>query len=296
MADYRGAVRKMKVLVYGSGVIGSLYAALLSEAGIDVSVYARGTRLKNLQEHGLQYKGKGGIHTAKVTILSKLSEYDNYDFVLLAVREHQLYAALEELKNNISPTIVTLVNSLDSYHLWEDICGKGRILPAFPGAGGGFDGDILDAALTPRIIQPTTIGKTDGREKELAALFRKAGIPCQIVEDMHAWQVCHLAMVVPIADAYYETKDPEHAGRDRILMKKTARQIRENLQKVTEKGLRLSPAKMNVFKLLPISIVSAGLGIAFRSKFGDRFMYRHSIKAPDEMQRLHEQFYQFIGQ
>lgn len=285
----------MKVLVYGAGVIGSLYATLLSEAGIDVAVYARGTRLKSLMEHGLRYKGTSGINTAKITILSKLSEDDSYDFILLAVRERQLYAALEELKDNISPTIVTLVNSLDSYHLWEDICGKGRILPAFPGAGGGFDGDILDAALTPRIIQPTTIGKTDGREKDLAAMFTKAGIPCQIVVDMHAWQVCHLAMVVPIADAYYESKDPEHAGCDHALMKKTARQIRSNLQKVTEKGLRLSPAKMKVFKLLPISVVSACLGAVFRSKFGDRFMYRHSMKAPDEMRRLHDQFYRFIG-
>ncbi len=286
----------MKVLVYGSGVIGSLYAALLSEAGIDVAVYARGTRLKNLMKHGLRYKEKSGINTAKVTILSKLFEDDNYDFILLAVREYQIYAAMKELKGNSSPTIVTLVNSLAPYHLWEDVCGKGRILPAFPGAGGGFDGDILDAALTPRIVQPTTIGKTDGREKDLVALFTKAGVPCQIVDDMHAWQVCHLAMVVPIADAYYESKDPKHAGHDRFLMEKTARQIRSNLQKVAEKGLRLSPAKMKVFNLLPICMISAGLGIAFRSKFGDRFMYRHSMKASDEMRQLHEQFYRFIGQ
>ena len=26
---------------------------------------------------------------------------------------------------------------------------------------------------------------------------------------MHLWQLCHLAMVVPIADAYYESDDPE---------------------------------------------------------------------------------------
>ena len=40
------------------------------------------------------------------------------------------------LKNNKSNTIVTMVNSLDSYKKWEDIVGTGRILPAFPGAGG----------------------------------------------------------------------------------------------------------------------------------------------------------------
>lgn len=82
-----------------------------------------------------------------------------------------MHIALAELKANISPAIVTMVNSLETYDTWEKICGKGRILPVFPGAGGGFDGDILDAALTPRFIQPTTIGMSGGREKKLFDLF-----------------------------------------------------------------------------------------------------------------------------
>ena len=35
----------MRILIYGAGVIGSLYGAQLAEAGHDVSVYARGLRL-----------------------------------------------------------------------------------------------------------------------------------------------------------------------------------------------------------------------------------------------------------
>ena len=77
-----------------------------------------------------------------------MSDNDAYDFILLTVRENQLYEALAELKNNKSNTIVTMVNSLDSYKKWEDIVGIGRILSAFPGAGGSINDDgILDAAL-----------------------------------------------------------------------------------------------------------------------------------------------------
>ena len=32
-------------------------------------------------------------------------------------------------------------NLLDSYKKWEDIVGAGRILPAFPGAGGSINAD-----------------------------------------------------------------------------------------------------------------------------------------------------------
>jgi len=286
----------MRILIFGAGVIGSLYAALLAETGYDVSVYARGRRLESMSQDGLLYKRKGKIRKAPVKVLSSLEPDDCYDFILLAVRENQLHAALEKLRQNSSSTIVTMVNSLDTYDRWEAICGVGRIIPAFPGAGGGFDGDVLDAALTPRLIQPTTFGKTNGREKELARILHGAKIPYQIVPDMHAWQLCHLAMVVPIADAYYEAADPEHAGRDAALMRKTAKQIRDNLNVIAARKIRLSPEKMQAFRLLPVPLVGWILSLVFRSSFGDRFMYRHSMKAPDEMRQLHEQFYRWLEQ
>ena len=287
-------MKDMRVLIYGAGVIGSLYAALFSEAGIDVSVYARGDRLQSLRTKGLLYRKNGQILSANVKVISALRDDDRYDFVFLTVRENQLMTALKELKSNDSPTIVTMVNSLDTYDSWEKICGHGRILPAFPGAGGCIVGDILDAGLTPRIIQPTTFGRIDGREKKLAAIFRKAHIPYQMVEDMHVWQICHLGLVVPIADVYYESSDPEYAGEDFKLMRKTARRIRRNYRLIRETGMQLSPVKMYTFLILPVALVAVILGFTFRSEFGNRFMYQHSIKAPDEMKRLHKQFYAFI--
>lgn len=286
----------MRILIYGAGVIGCLYGALLSEAGYDVSVYARGKRLECLQTNGLHYVMHKKTRTASVTVLARLEPNDRYDFIFLTVRENQLHTALKELKENCSPTVVTMVNSLEPYEKWEAVCGQGRIVPAFPGAGGGFEGDTLNAALTPRIIQPTTVGRTGGKEKPLASVFRKAGIPCQIVRDMRAWQICHLAMVVPIADAYYEAADSANAGKDHALMHNTAVQIKRNLRDTAEMGIKLSPVKMHLFRILPSRIIAIVLGFVFRSGFGDRFMYRHSMKAPDEMRCLHEQFYAFVQQ
>ena len=53
---------------------------------------------------------------------------------------------------------------------------------------------------------------------------------------------------------------------------------------------------MKVFLICPPSIAATILGFVFRSRFGDRFMYQHSMKAPDEMRRLHEQLYDYIGE
>ena len=192
----------MRILIYGAGVIGFLYAALFAEAGYDTSIYARGKRLEALRNNGLLYKKNQEVIKAEIKILGGLANDDIYDFILLTVRENQLYEAVAELKNNKSTTIVTMINSLDSYKKWEDIVGIGKILPAFPGAGGSINEDgILDAALTPRMIQPTTFAEISGnsseRIKQFSKILRHAHIPYQKVMDMHMWQLCHLAMVVP---------------------------------------------------------------------------------------------------
>ena len=114
----------MRILMYGAGVIGSLYAALFAEAGYDTSIYARGKRFEALRNNGLQYKKNQKVIKAEIRILGELPNDDIYDFVLLTVRENQLYEALTELKNNKSNTIVTMINSLDSYNKWEDIVGN----------------------------------------------------------------------------------------------------------------------------------------------------------------------------
>ncbi|MGX7080444.1 2-dehydropantoate 2-reductase [Gemella morbillorum] len=288
----------MRILIYGAGVIGCLYATLFSKVGFDTTIYARGRRLESFKQNGLLYFKNKNIKKANVNIIHKLEDNDIYDFVFLTVKTNQIHVALEELKNNNSPNIVTMVNTLEKYDVWGKICGKGRIIPAFPGAGGSFEGNILKAALTPSIIQATTFGEINGnkskRLSQLAILFKKSHIPYKIEKDMHAWQLCHLAMIVPIADAYYEAGVPEKAGEDKELMKKTAISIKKNLDSLCKLGVMLTPKKMKVLHMLPVQILSIGLRFTFRSEFGNTFMYQHSMKALDEMRVLHNQFYSYV--
>src|SRR5574344_1632841 len=99
----------MKILIYGAGVIGCLYASLFSKAGYDTDIYARGKRLESLKEKGLLYCKNNKVQKANVNIISQLGEDDIYDYIFLTVRENQLHDALKELASNSSPTIVTMV-------------------------------------------------------------------------------------------------------------------------------------------------------------------------------------------
>ena len=295
---YSGTGSKMKLLIYGAGVIGSLYAAAFAEAGYNTTVYARGERLEVLQTLGLQYEKSGKVGKANVTVIGTLENDDWYDFIFLTVKENQVHTALEELKHNISPNIVTMVNTLEPYGNWERICGTGRIIPAFPGAGGSYENGILKADFTPCIIQVTTFAEINGnkskRLKKLAALFTASNIPHGIVKDMHCWQLSHLAMVVPIADAYYKAKNPETVWKESNIMYDTVWQIKKNLQTLYHSGIKLSPPKMHLLRLLPVRILQHIFTLIFKSCFGYMFMYRHSMKAPDEMNQLHVQFYRYL--
>jgi len=288
----------MRILIYGAGVIGSTYAVYLSRSGCEVTVLARGHRLEALCQKGLLYRNGKAVLKAEVRFMEQLPSDDRYDYIFLTVRAGQVRHALEQLKDNISPTIVTMVNSLEDYSEWEDICGKGRILPAFPGAGGSIRDGILDAGLTPRLIQPTTFAEIDGsRTKRIDALKRiltRAGIPCQIVPDMHAWQICHLAMVVPLADAYYMVADPKAVHRDKAVMRKTAQTLYDNFAQLKSRGDAISPPKLNLFRLCSVGLMVRILPFVDNSAFGDRFMYQHAMKAKEEMEQLHQVFYGYL--
>lgn len=287
----------MRLLVYGAGVIGSLYARLFSEAGFNVTIYARSNRLAELNEKGLIYEDKNGNKTIRISVIDKIDDNDYYDYIFLTVRSEQAEAALNELKINISPSIVTMINTSKEYSYWEEIAGKGRILPAFPCAGGSIDGGILHAKLTPSIIQPTTFGEIDGiignRTIQLKKIFKKSKIPFQVIKNMHYWQISHLGLVVPIADAYYLSKDARTVFKEKDIMMQTAVSLRRNFKILSNKRM-LSPFKFHLIKICPTFLLKIGLTFVFNSDFGNVFMYRHSMKSSEEMRRLHDEFYSFI--
>ena len=71
----------MRILIYGAGVIGSLYAVLLKEAGYDTTIYARGHRLEALQNQGLLYKKNNIIKKVDIKVIDYLQDNDIYDFI-----------------------------------------------------------------------------------------------------------------------------------------------------------------------------------------------------------------------
>lgn len=183
---------KVRILIYGAGVIGSIYAVSFSQAGYDVSIYARSQRLTALKQNGLLYNENNETKVANVSIIDNLSTEDSFDFVFVTVRYEQMSNTLEELSKNNSKNIVPMVNTPNGYTQWEAIVGKNRLIPCFAGAGGSIKNDVLYFRFTPSIIQSTTFGEINGQKtvriQELANVFKKSNIRYSICSNMDAWQ------------------------------------------------------------------------------------------------------------
>jgi len=115
---------KSRVLIYGAGVIGSIYAVKFANAGHDVFVYARGSRLHSLENKGLLYIENNSVKKATVTVLDKVDHTSIYDYVFVAVRYEQIETALVEIAISNNPNIVTMVNNPKGYIHWESLIGK----------------------------------------------------------------------------------------------------------------------------------------------------------------------------
>lgn len=286
-----------RILIVGAGVIGSIYAARLSKAGYSVTMYARNKRLDELMEHGLLFQTPGSRmpEKAAVRFINMLSDEDCYDYVFVTVRYEQIEAALRDIKESCNKNIVTMVNNPFGYDKWEEIMGKGRIIPAFPGAGGKLEKGVLYYKLTSKLVQPTTIGELSGEKSpriiRLQQVLKSGGFPVSICNNMDAWQKSHLAMVIPMANAiYYDGGNNYTTAQNKDAIHIMSMSLKENFEFLRAAGIDITPSKLNIFRLCPKWLLDVVLKKLYSTRFAETLISNHAIKAKQEMALLSKDF------
>ena len=89
----------MKILVYRAGVIGVLYGARLHNAGHQVTILPRASRLATIRRRGLDLEDivTGARSAAPVAVAERFSDGEGYDIALVSVRRDQLSNVLPDL-------------------------------------------------------------------------------------------------------------------------------------------------------------------------------------------------------
>ncbi|MFJ2511527.1 ketopantoate reductase family protein [Streptomyces griseoviridis] len=224
----------MKLLVYGAGVLGSLFAARLHEAGHDVSLLARGERLAALRRSGvlLAEEGSPGVRRIPVPVVEDPA--GGYDLVAVFVRTHQVDTVLESLAGLGGDVLFLLAWAGGAEPLGAGI-GAGRVLLGFPADGGTRDGDVVrrraPSLLTRRVAIP--VGEPDGRVtprlERVVGAFRAAGINARPESRMDAWLTTHAAFTVPLGQAAYAAGGPAALADDPDAVRAMLHLMRRNL-------------------------------------------------------------------
>lgn len=296
--------KRPRILIYGMGAIGSLFAGKLAHAGYRLTVLARGKRLEELGKEGIVLKHAltgEMIRTRDFELIEDLKPDDIYDYVIVAVQNTQIDDILPILGRNRSKAFVFVVNNPMGYRIWVEAVGSDRLMIGFPSAGGERKDGVVNYFVGTgmvKLFQSTTFGELNGRKterlKSLVDMFKKAGFSPAICPDMDRWQKTHVAVILPISKALYRFgSDNYRLSASGATLKQMILATRECFHVLRRLGIKITPFKLN-FYYLPTALLVPVYRLVMNSKVAEYAMAKHTVVARQEIEALEGQFRQLI--
>jgi len=290
-----------KILVYGAGPLGSLFAARLQQGGNDVSILARGQRLAELREHGIVLVD---VQTKEETVtrvkaVEELAPDDAYDLVLVIMRKNHALQVLPVLAaSRHTPNVLFLMNNAAGPGALVEALGRERVLIGFPNSAGYREGCTVHCLTgTEEDKAYVPIGEVDGRitdrTRQVASILESApGFGAEIRTDMDTWLKYHVALLFPsLAPALRAAGvDNYRLARTRDLVVLAVRAMREAFSVLRSLGLPVTPPKFNVINWLPEPILVLLAQRLLANPLMETALVKHAEAARDEVQHLIGEF------
>jgi len=280
-----------RILVIGAGVNGSICAVRLFEAGIDVTLLARGARFAFIKEQGVIIDDpfKKTRTVTKVPVIDALLPDDVYDYVLIVVRKNQVPELLPVLIANKSQNLVFMINNPEGPDALTHSLGACRVMLGFVFGAGRREGDIIHA-ISPKGLA-TPFGEIGAEKTErlmrLVAILRSAGLNARMETRMNDWLAVHAALVAPFAALLIRHDTDNYAlAKSKEDVRALIEGMRETLAVLRALGHRVVPCSTNILRFMPrfllVPIVRAFLSARI-AEVGGAW---HCSQAPDEMAEL----------
>jgi 2-dehydropantoate 2-reductase len=283
-----------RMLVIGAGVNGSVCARALRNAGMDVTVLARGKRYEEVRDEGIVIEDpfKHQRSVTKVPVINRLDPDDLYDYVLVVVRKNQVADLLPALARNRSPNIVFMTNNLSGPEELTRALGKDRVMMGFVFGAGKRDGSMIRAisGMGGRWLS-APFGEINGRITprltRLIGILCQAGLSAKASTDIGNYLATHAAMVASVGRLIIKHGCDTYAlGRCRADLRLLVDAQRETLAVLRATGFKIIPAMVNMVRFIPPLVLAAALRILLRTRFAEVGAGWHCSQAPDEMREL----------
>lgn len=182
----------MKVAIIGPGALGCLLAALFFQAGEEVLlVDYRPERAQALRRGGLKFRDLEGREQVLPVTVAAGPDLAPADLAVMTVKAHQTATAARHLTRLLAQggLALTLQNGLGNLEKMAQAVGPERLLAgvSFVGATRPRDGEVIFAGAGPTYIGAAPGSRaTPEKVAQVAALFHRAGLACEVRADIEA--------------------------------------------------------------------------------------------------------------
>ena len=292
----------MKILIYGAGIIGSIYAAKLFDANHTVTLLARRQKYEDLKRAGISIRDviTGIKITAKVPVIEELKPSDFYDLVVVTVRLEQLESVIADLrKNKASSQILFMLNNPDNIELLKKELPNKNLFLGFPGVGGTLVGKQIDYIQIKQ--QKTTIGEIDGLKSEtitnVKILFESANFKTDVSFKMQDWLKTHAIFISCITASIINAKgDSARLASNKSSIRTMVLSIREGFAALEALNISIEPRNLKViFMKMPTWFSVLYWQKAMRSNLGKLAIAPHAMSATEEMQLVAEKILNIVN-
>jgi 2-dehydropantoate 2-reductase len=254
----------MKIAVVGAGAMGSLFGAMLAEAGNDVWLYDVWVdHVRAINQNGLQIEREGNTRTVSINATTDPAQMGPADLVIIFVKSTQTLSAAQTA-GTIAGTdgaVMTLQNGMGNADVIAEVIAPDRILAGTTSHGATMlgAGRIRHAG-----IGATTIGSWAATEpgqqraKQFAEFFTSTGIETQAVADVRSvvWNKLLINIGINAITALSGIKNGQILDLE-ITRELSRAAVEEAMQVAAARNVKINPDAVNiVFKVAQATAVN----------------------------------------
>jgi 2-dehydropantoate 2-reductase len=195
-----------KIAIIGTGAMGSVYAALLGDAGHEVwAVDAWEDHVTAMNANGLRVEGASGDRTVRLNATTDAADVGPADLVIIATKADGVEAAAHAVKPILrdATPVLAIQNGLGSAEKVANILGPGRVIQ---GVVGGFGASMKGPGHAHHNgMEFVRLGEYAGprtaRLEHVADIWRSGGFKVLTFDDIHkmVWEklICNVTYSGP---------------------------------------------------------------------------------------------------
>lgn len=291
----------MKILIIGTGVIGSVYGWQLSATGNDIKHFVRKNKKQMIEKSGIHIhcldmrfgkpENKDVLYTPKA--VEEICTDDNYELIIVPVKANQLGSILPIIsKANINCDILILQNifidnikEIESYPIKSNIFfGQPHIM------GGGKDDSSINCTIFGAKYASTMLGEKDGqitdRILKTEEIMNQAHLNPKVSKNILTWLYTHYVESVGLLSGVMKAGSGKKYVENDDFIKLSIHIIREGFKVCRAVGIPTWRAFPQVFYYSPICLLLPQLRKMFSSKESQLMIKGHISHSPDEMKEM----------